>query len=62
MVNLATLTDHELDDALQRLYLEHAETSDRLPTHLAIMDVLAEQGRRTDEWIAATGSPTAQTA
>lgn len=57
MADLTTLTDDQLDVALEREYLDHEKSmrcGDRVESqacHLAIKAILAEQSRRLDEWI-----------
>lgn len=53
--DLATLDDADLDVMLQYLFGKHAaaDKDDRLPIHLGIIAILAEQERRHDEWLAA---------
>lgn len=53
-LDLTTETDASLDANLLRLYVVHrqAEGDIKAQAHEGIMCVLAEQGRRLDEWLA----------
>lgn len=53
-VDLTVLTDDELHFAFDELIasLSVAEGDERRAVHLALMDLVAEFGRRADEWIA----------
>lgn len=59
MADLRNDTDAVLDDTLARLYAQHAaavEGGDRqacVELHGAIDEIIDEQARRTDVWIAA---------
>jgi hypothetical protein len=52
--DLTELTDADLDNMLQYLYGKHRALSgdDRLPVHLGIIHILAEQQVRLDAWLA----------
>jgi len=56
--DLATDTDEVLDDSLVELFHAHevamavGDTQAKAETHWAILQILAEQSRRLDVWIA----------